>query len=216
MIVFGLSHIDFPVQNLERAEQWWCQKLGFRVKARGEGWLDIDVNTCVLRISKVRRVEHPLTLRLQVENVESAVAELKQLGGRVQYEPHRTAEQEFLAAVLDPEGHTLLVWRPLSEDEYDHVPELPKEMTWRPDAEELLKALLRSVPSLFRALARWRVAKNAEYLAESTRIVQREQVIRAFILSSAKVTRYRNRQPLIDQGIDVSLYTADFEAEDRL
>ena len=97
MIVFGLSHIDVPVQNLERAEQWWCQKLGFRVKARGEGWLDIDVNTCVLRISKVRRVEHPLTLRLQVENVESAVAELKQLGGRVQYEPHRTAEQEFLA-----------------------------------------------------------------------------------------------------------------------
>ena len=46
--------------------------------------------------------------------------------------------------------------------------------------------------------------------------VHREQVIRAFILSSAKVTRYRNRQPLVDQGVDVSLYAADFEAEDRL
>ena len=63
MIVFGLSHIDVPVQNLERAEQWWCQKLGFRVKARGEGWLDIDVNTCVLRISKVRLVEHHRSTR---------------------------------------------------------------------------------------------------------------------------------------------------------
>jgi len=216
MIVYGLSHVDVPVQNLERAEQWWCEKLGFPVKARGEGWLDVDVNTCLVRLSKVRRVEHPVTLRLQVENVEAAIADLRQLGGRVQYEPLRTAEQELLSAVLDPEGHTLLIWRPLSEDEYDQIPELPKEMVWRPEAEELLKALLKSVPSLFRAIARWRVAKNAEYLAESTHIVHREQVIRAFILSSAKITRYRNRQPLIDQGIDVSLYAADFEAEDRL
>lgn len=216
MIVFGLSHIDVPVQNLERAERWWHKQLGFQVKARGDGWLDIDVHTCVLRLSKVRRVEHPVTVRLQVENVEAAVAELKELGGRVQYEPLRTAEQELLAAVYDPEGHTLLIWRPLTEDEYDQVPELPKEMTWRPEAEDLLKALLKSVPSLFRAIARWRVAKNAEYLAEATRTVHREQVIRAFILSSAKVTRYRNRQPLVDQGVDVSLYAADFEAEDRL
>ena len=37
------------------------------------------------------------------------------------------------------------------------------------------------VPSLFRVIARWRVAKNAEYLAESTKVVHREQVIRAFI-----------------------------------
>ena len=96
----------------------------------------------------MRRVEHPVTVRLQVENVEAAVAELKEFGGRVQYEPLRTAEQELLAAVHDPEGHTLLIWRPLTEDEYDQVPELPKEMTWRPEAEELLKALLKSVPSV--------------------------------------------------------------------
>ncbi len=143
MIVFGLSHIDVPVQNLERAERWWNEQLGFQVKARGDGWLDIDVHTCVLRLSKVRRVEHPVTVRLQVENVESAVAELKEGGGRVQYEPLRTAQQELLAAVLDPEGHTLLLWRPLTEDEYDQVPELPKsDVAKRPEAEELLKALL--------------------------------------------------------------------------
>ncbi|MBL8633164.1 MAG: DUF2621 family protein [Myxococcales bacterium] len=204
------------VQNLDRAERFWVEQLGFQVKVRGEGWLDIDVHTCVIRLSKVRRVEHPVTLRLQVENVESAVKELTTLGARLQYEPHRTAAQELLAAVQDPDGHTLLVWRPLSEDEYDHTPALPKELTWSPEAEELLQALLRSVPSLFRALARWRVSKNAEFLAESTRVVQREHVIRAFILSSAKVTRYRNRQPLIDQGIDVSRYEADFASDDRL
>ncbi len=216
MVVFGLSHIDVPVVSLERAEQWWCDRLGFRVKARGDGFLDIDVNTCIVRLSKVRRVEHPVTLRIQVDNVESALTALKQLGGRIHYEPLRTAEQEFVASVLDPDGHSLILWRPLSEDEYEKAPELPKEMTWRPDAEELLQALLKSVPSLFRAIARWRVSKNAEFLAESTRVVQREQVIRAFILSSAKITRYRNRQPLIDQGIDVSKYEADFAADERL
>ncbi len=216
MVVFGLSHIDVPVVNLDRAEQWWCERLGFRVKTRSDGFLDIDVNTCIVRLSKVRRVEHPVTLRLQVDHVESALADIKQVGGRVQYEPLRTAEQELVSAVLDPDGHTLILWRPLSEDEYEKIPELPKEMTWRPDAEELLQTLLRSVPSLFRAIARWRVAKNAEYLAESTKVVHREQVIRAFILSSAKITRYRNRQPLIDAGIDVSQYEADFAAEERL
>jgi hypothetical protein len=174
------------------------------------------VYTCVLRLSKVRRVEHPVTLRLQVESVESALSSLTAIGARVQYEPHRTAAQELMSAVLDPEGHTLIIWRPLSEDEYDHTPALPKELTWSTEAEELLQALLKSVPSLFRALARWRVSKNAEHLAEATRVVQREQVIRSFILSSAKVTRYRNRQPLIDQGIDVSRYESDFESEDRL
>ena len=216
MVVFGLSHIDVPVVNLDRAEQWWCERLGFRVKTRSDGFLDIDVNTCIVRLSKVRRVEHPVTLRLQVDHVESALADIKQVGGRVQYEPLRTAEQELVSAVLDPDGHTLILWRPLSEDEYDHIPALPKELTWSAEAEELLQALLKSVPSLFRALARWRVSKNAEHLAEATRVVQREQVIRSFILSSAKVTRYRNRQPLIDQGIDVSRYESDFESEDRL
>jgi hypothetical protein len=37
-------------------------------------------------------------------------------------------------------------------------------------------------------------------------------VIRSFILSSAKVTRFRVRQPLIDHGIDLEKYAADFAA----
>ena len=117
---------------------------------------------------------------------------------------------------MDGDGHSLIVWRELTEDEYEQIPELPKELSWQADAEELLKSLLRSVPALFRALVRWRVAKNAEQLAAATRVVTREQVIRSFILSSAKVTRSRVRQPLIDHGVDLERYAEDFAAEERL
>jgi hypothetical protein len=35
-------------------------------------------------------------------------------------------------------------------------------------------------------------------------------------LSSAKVTRSRVRQPLIDHGVDLERYAEDFAAEERL
>ncbi|MBL9004686.1 MAG: DUF2621 family protein [Myxococcales bacterium] len=216
MGILGLSHIDVPVTSLEHSEQLFTQHLPFWVKRRGEGYVDVDTGTCILRLLKTRHVEHPVTLRIQVNNVEETTQKLVDLGLRVRYEPMRTEEHELFSQVADSDGNSLVLWRELSEDEYGYTPELPKELSWRPEAEELLKVLLKSVPALFRALVRWRVSKNAEYLAESTRIVGREEVIRSFILSSAKVTRYRVRKPLQDQGIDLEKYTAEFEADERL
>jgi catechol 2,3-dioxygenase-like lactoylglutathione lyase family enzyme len=216
MSVFGLSHIDVPVTNLERSEQLFTQHLGFSCKQRGEGWADIDTGTCLLRLLKTRQVEHRVTLRIQVGDVAETTKLLRDAGMKVIYEPLRTAEQELMAQLVDGDGHSLIVWRELTEDEYEQIPELPKELSWQADAEELLKSLLRSVPALFRALVRWRVAKNAEQLAAATRVVTREQVIRSFILSSAKVTRSRVRQPLIDHGVDLERYAEDFAAEERL
>lgn len=216
MGILGLSHVDVPVTSLESSEELFTKRLPFWVKRRGEGYVDIDTGTCMLRLIKTRHVEHPVTLRLQVNDVEGATKQLAEAGLRVRYEPMRTEEQELFSQLADADGHTLVLWRELTEDEYGYTPELPKELSWRPDAEDLLKVLLKSVPALFRALVRWRVSKNAEYLAESTRSVTREHVIRSFILSSAKVTRYRVRKPLEEQGVDLSKYTADFDAEERL
>lgn len=216
MSVFGLSHVDVPVTQLEKSEQFFTRHLSFWVKKRGDGYVDIDTGTLTLRLIKTGRVEHPVTLRIQVADVEGLTKELCEAGARLRYAPLRTPEQELFAQVTDSDGHILTLWRELSEDEYGYVPELPKELSWSQEAEELLKSLLKSVPALFRALVRWRVAKNAELLAESSRVVGREQVIRAFILSSAKVTRYRVRQPLIDHGVDLDQYAADFDADERL
>jgi hypothetical protein len=115
--------------------------------------------------------------------------------------------------VRDPDGNILSVWRELTEDELDVVPALPKELTWTEDAETFLQSLLRSVPALFRALARYRVTREAEALAARTRVVTREEVIRGYILASPKVTRGRNRKPLIEHGVDVDKYKADWDAD---
>lgn len=216
MGILGLSHIDVPVTSLEQGEQLFTQHLPFWVKRRGEGYVDIDTGTCIVRLLKTRQVEHPVTLRLQVSDVEETTKKLAEAGLRVRYEPMRTEEQELFSQVASSDGHALVLWRELSEDEYGYTPELPKELSWRPEAEELLKLLLKSVPALFRALVRWRVSKNAEQLAQSTRVVSREDVIRSFILSSAKVTRYRVRKPLLDQGLDLEKYSAEFDADERM
>ncbi len=216
MPVLGLSHIDIPVTNLDRTEQLLTQLCGFWVKSRAEDWVDIDSGTCILRLFRTRQVEHRVTLRIQVSDVAVMVQTLRDAGLKLIYEPTRTPEQELMAQLVDPDGHMLIVWRELSEDEYEHIPELPKELSWHPEAEELLKSLLKSVPALFRAFARRRVAKNAEVLAAVTRLVSREHVIRSFILSSAKVTRSRVRQPLLSQGVNLDSYAADFAAEERL
>lgn len=216
MTVLGLSHIDVPVSSLERAERLMTQTLGFLVKRRGDGWVDVDTGTCLVRLFKTRQVEQRVTLRIQVTDVAADTQSLKEAGLKVLYEPLRTPDQELFSQLVDADGHTFIVWRALTEDEYEQVPELPKEMSWHPEAEALLKSLLKSVPALFRALVRWRVSKNAEQLAAATRVVSRENVIRSFILSSAKVTRFRVRQPLIDHGVNLDNYTEEFAAEERM
>ncbi|MFO7653172.1 MAG: hypothetical protein R6X25_05045, partial [Candidatus Krumholzibacteriia bacterium] len=55
--------------------------------------------------------------------------------------------------------------RRLTEDEWNFVPELPKQGEWYPDAEDLLQRLLGHVPALFRMLARRKVTRVVEELA---------------------------------------------------
>lgn len=216
MPVLGLSHIDVPVTNLDRTEQLLTKLCGFWVVRRAEGWVDVDTGTCILRLLKTQQVEHRVTLRIQVSDVAEMVKTLRDAGLKLIYEPMRTPQQELMAQFADTDGHLLIIWRELTEDEYEQIPELPMELSWAPEAEALLQSLLKSVPALFRALARWRVAKNAEVLAAATRLVLPEHIIRSFILSSAKVTRSRVRQPLLAHGVNLESYADDFAAEERL
>jgi catechol 2,3-dioxygenase-like lactoylglutathione lyase family enzyme len=211
-VVHGLSHVDVPVRDLGRALAIYRTTLGFGERSRGEGWVDLDAGgTIALRLLQVRRVQNRAALRVQAGTVEAVFQALLASGCKALYEPRRTAAQELEGRVADPDGHTLHVWRPLTEDEYDFVPELPKEMAWTPDAEALLKSLLKSVPALFRGLARRKVVRFAEELG-STGLVTREELIRGFILASPRVTRGRNRQPLLDHGVEVDRYQADWDA----
>jgi catechol 2,3-dioxygenase-like lactoylglutathione lyase family enzyme len=214
-MIFGLSHVDVPVTDLRAALRLYTEQLGFSEKKRGPGFVDLDGGSCLVRLVETGRVEHPVMLRLAVREVEGVARTLAGAGFRVLYEPQRF-DDEQVAQLADADGNTLIVWRELSEDERKVVPELPKQRGWEPEAEQLLKALLRRVPVLFRALARRRVTANAEELAHEAGRVGRLHVIRAYILSSARVTRYRLRQPLEEQGVCPEDFREDFEREERL
>jgi len=46
---------------------------------------------------------------------------------RARYEPMHTPELEEMACVSDADGHAIVLWRALTEDEWGFVPELPKQ-----------------------------------------------------------------------------------------
>jgi len=210
---FGISHVDVQVTDLERARAFYCDCLGFSVAKSGTGFTDVDVGTFALRLTRVKSIERQVSLRVQVREVDEALAAVVAAGGTSLYDKTRTDDLEWMAAALDPDGHRIILWRELTEDEYDFVPELPKELTWNADAEDLLKSLLKHVPALFRALARRKTTRVIEELAAETRRVTKEHVVRGYILSSAKITRGRLIEPLKAHGYDPADYQAEFDEE---
>ena len=213
LAVFGVTHADLPTTDLHRAVRLYAGVLGFSETARGDGWIDLDAGgTITLRLLQVARAEHRTVLRIRVGDVQACVDALVAQGLALVFAAERTPELTLAATLQDEDGHTLCVWRHLSEDEYDTVPELPKARTWTPEADALLKQLLKGVPALFRPLARRKVTRVTESLATTRSSVDTEDVIRGFILASPRVTRERNRKPLLDAGIDVTKYQAEWDA----
>lgn len=210
---FGVTHIDLPVSDLTRAEAFWGKLIGLKEVKRGEGFVDLDSGSVILRLMQVAKVARPVTLRVSVPDVQAAYDRLIQSGGRALYEAQRTPALELEAHVADPEGNTVIVWRELSEDEYGFVPELPKLGEWHADAEQLLNELLAYVPALFRSMARRKVTRIIEEVAGyDNSPVMREHVIRGYILSSAKIKRDRLIEPLRLCGIDPGNYQQEFDA----
>lgn len=210
----GLSHIDVPVRDLERSRALYTEVLGFTVKKQGEGWIDLDTSTVVLRLMQTRRPEHLVTIRVLAGDVEAGLKALEAAGSKRHYDVMRTPDLELMGAVTDFDGHTIIVCRELTEDEYGFEPELPKELAWLPAADALLKSLLQAVPALFRALARRKVARAAEILTRERKAsaVTEQDVVRGYIVATSKVTRYRVRPALIANGYNPDDYVEEFES----
>jgi len=187
---------------------------GVPVVGSGEGWAELDASGVRIRLVETRSPEHRAALRLQSPEVADSVGALVAAGATLVHEPTRTPQQELVGVVRDPDGHTLSVWRALTEDEYDFVPPLPKGKQCGIPTRTSSCGRSSSGARSLSLLARYRVTRLAEVLAaEATRRVSREEVIRAYILASPRVTRGRNRQPLIDHGVDVDRYRDDWEAD---
>lgn len=211
---YGISHIVLPVAELEPNITIWHGVMGFAESRRGEDYVDMDSGNVAIRLMKVPQIESTISVRVSVGNVGEAYEKLVAAGASPRYEPMHTPDLEEMACVTDPNGHSIVLWRPLTEDEWDFVPELPKQGEWYPDAEELLKKLLGHVPALFRMLARRKVTRVVEELAaEDNSAVTREHVIKGYIMSSAKVTRSRLIEPLRSEGINPEDYQKEFDYE---
>lgn len=211
---FGISHLLVPVTDVERSARLWREVMGFSEVRSGEGYVDIDTGSAVLRLTQVQTVESSISLRLQVSDVDQAYASLLAAGSTPRYAPMRTPDLESMACVNDADGHAIVLWRALTEDEWGFVPELPKQGEWTQDAEELLKRLLAHVPAIFRMLARRKTTRVIEQMAaEAHSAVTRELVIKGYITASAKVTRFRVIAPLQAEGINPDDYRAEFEYE---
>ena len=150
--------------------------------------------------------------RVEAPDVEAAVGALAEAGATVLYAPTRTDQLTIEGVVRDADGNTITVWRALTEDEYDFVPELPKEKGWSPEAEELVKSLLKTVPALFRGLARRKVVKEAEERAGADGHIDRDLAIRAFISAQSPPNRKRLLEPLRAHGIEPAAYQDEFDA----
>ncbi len=211
---FGVSHVVLQVSNLKSATDFWSGVMGFAIAKQGEDFADIDTGNVAIRLLQVSRVETRSSLRLSVFQVNEAYRTLLKHGATSRYEPQKTPDLEEMACVSDPDGHTIILWRALNEDEWGFVPDLPKQGEWYPDAEHLLKRLLSHVPAVFRMLARRKTTRVIEMLAaEMKSPVTRDIVIRGYITASAKVTRFRLVEPLKAEGIDPGQYREEFEYE---
>lgn len=211
---FGVSHLVLPVRELERSLRLWRDVMGFAEAQRGEAHVDIDTGSVLIRLHQVAAIESRVSLRLAVGDVAASYQRLLAAGATGRYAPMRTPEREEMACVDDPDGHSLVLWRALTEDEWDFVPELPKQGEWLPEAEALLQRLLAHVPALFRMLARRKTTRVIEQLAhEAQSPVTCELVIKGYITASAKVTRYRLIAPLQAEGINPDDFRAEFDYE---
>lgn len=209
---YGLSHVDVPVRDLIAARQIYVEALGFPVSHEGEGFLDLDAASSSIRLVHSDSPERPASIRIQAHDVKGGIAALEAAGAEVLYPADRTDRLTIEGTVRDADGNTITVWRALSEDEYGFIPELPKEKGWSPEAEELVKSLLLSVPALFRGLARRKITKEAERRAGAEGHIDRELAIRSFISAQAPPNRKRLVQPLKDHGIDPQAYRDEFES----
>jgi len=210
----GISHVDLQAVNLGQTRQFWTDIIGFSIKSQGDGFVEIDSGNVAIRLIEVPAIEQTAVVRISVADVTKAYQKLIDAGATSRYEPMKTPDLEKIACVTDQNGHSIILWRALSEDEWDFVPELPKTGEWYPDAEELMVKLISHVPAFFRMLARRKVTRVVEELAkEEQSAVTREHVIKGYITSSAKVTRSRLIEPLKSEGIDPDDYKIDFDYE---
>ena len=107
-----ISHMVLPVSDVQKARDWYVDKLGFqleRERAEAVGIKDESGLTIFLRKTAAGLAGEKITLTIQVDNVESKHQELADLGVKFVSPPKRQF-WGYGAEVLDPDGYMNHLW----------------------------------------------------------------------------------------------------------
>lgn len=109
--------------------------------------------------------------------------------------------RKFLKRLPKEDGLSILDWEAYYIDHTRHL--------WNDKTKELLEELVKPVPSLFRDVARSKIAAKIGELAltEQTHAITHDVIIRGYILATPKRDHAYLKKTLLRKHIDITAYT---------
>jgi predicted enzyme related to lactoylglutathione lyase len=116
MKITEIAFSAYPVTDLKRAKKFYEGTLGLEQSRifgdEKQGWIEYDIGTGTLAITNFGGEWKPSAdgggVALEVENFDSAIAELKSAGTKFRSEPEETRVCH-MAIVFDPDGNALCI-----------------------------------------------------------------------------------------------------------
>jgi predicted enzyme related to lactoylglutathione lyase len=116
MKVIEIAFSCYPVTDLKRAKQFYENTLGLKQTTiwgdDNQAWIEYDIGPSTLAITNFPSEWKPSPdgggVALEVENFDSAIAELKKFGAKFRVEPTESPVCH-MAVVFDPDGNSVCI-----------------------------------------------------------------------------------------------------------
>jgi predicted enzyme related to lactoylglutathione lyase len=116
MKVIEIAFSCYPVTDLKRAKQFYENTLGLKQTTvwgdENQAWIEYDIGPSTLAITNYPSEWKPSPdgggVALEVDNFDSAIAELKKVGAKFRVEPMESPVCH-MAVVFDPDGNSVCI-----------------------------------------------------------------------------------------------------------
>ena len=116
MNVIEIAFSCYPVTDLKRAKQFYEDTLGLKQTTiwgdENQAWIEYDIGPSTLAITNYPSEWKPSPdgggVALEVENFDTAIAELKKAGAKFRVEPMESPVCH-MAIVFDPDGNSVCI-----------------------------------------------------------------------------------------------------------